>query len=118
MNPMMKRVAGFAAIALLSAGAADAASMLAGANGMTLYTFDKDTGGKSTCYAQCAANWPPYMVKKAAKMGQGWTEITRKDGKKQWAYDGKPVYFFKGDKAKGDAKGDGLMGLWHVIKEG
>jgi predicted lipoprotein with Yx(FWY)xxD motif len=35
----------------------------------------------------------------------------------QWTYDAKPVYFFADDKAKGDMKGDGIEGVWHVIKE-
>jgi predicted lipoprotein with Yx(FWY)xxD motif len=35
----------------------------------------------------------------------------------QWTYDGKPVYFFKGDAAKGDVTGDGKGGVWHVINE-
>jgi predicted lipoprotein with Yx(FWY)xxD motif len=26
---------------------------------MTLYTFDKDSLGKSACNGACAANWPP-----------------------------------------------------------
>ncbi|MGN6305865.1 MAG: hypothetical protein ACTHNH_13670, partial [Mesorhizobium sp.] len=29
------------------------------ANGMTLYTYDKDEAGKSNCYDKCATNWPP-----------------------------------------------------------
>ncbi len=41
----------------------------------------------------------------------------RKDGAMQWVYDGHPVYFFKDDMAKGDAKGDGMKGVWHVVKE-
>src|SRR5579871_4774679 len=28
--------------------------------GMTLYTFDKDTQGVSNCYNGCAKAWPPY----------------------------------------------------------
>ena len=32
------------------------------AKGMTLYTFDKDTAGKSACNGPCAANWPPLMA--------------------------------------------------------
>jgi predicted lipoprotein with Yx(FWY)xxD motif len=41
--------------------------MLVGANGMTLYTFDKDTAGsgKSVCNGPCATNWPPLMGKQA-----------------------------------------------------
>ena len=30
--------------------------------GMTLYTFDKDGGGKSMCNGPCADNWPPLMA--------------------------------------------------------
>jgi len=30
--------------------------------GMTLYTFDKDAGGKSACNGPCAGNWPPLMA--------------------------------------------------------
>jgi hypothetical protein len=36
--------------------------VLVGANGMTLYTFDKDAGGKSVCNGPCATNWPPLMA--------------------------------------------------------
>ena len=43
--------------------------------------------------------------------------VDRTDGTKQWAYDGKPMYFYKGDVKAGDAMGDGMGGMWHVIKE-
>jgi predicted lipoprotein with Yx(FWY)xxD motif len=106
-----------AALVLGSGIAAQAAGMLADAKGMTLYVFDKDAGGVSDCYGDCAVKWPPYLGKANAKMAEGWTLVDRTDGTKQWAYDGKPVYYFAGDKAKGDAKGDGMGGKWHVIKE-
>jgi Secreted repeat of unknown function len=32
---------------------------LVDSKGMTLYTFDKDAGGKSMCNGPCADNWPP-----------------------------------------------------------
>lgn len=31
-------------------------------NGAALYTFDKDTGGKSACVDNCAKNWPPALA--------------------------------------------------------
>ena len=43
--------------------------------------------------------------------------VDRTDGTKQWAYDGKPMYFYQGDVKAGDAMGDGMGGMWHVIKE-
>jgi len=46
-----------------------------------------------------------------------WSMVKRKDGAEQWAYDGKPLYFYKGDVKKGDKTGDGLGGVWHVIAE-
>lgn len=102
---------------LISATGAEAAGMLAAKDGMTLYVYDKDKNGVSECYDTCAAMWPPYMAKTGDKMMSGWTEIKRKDGKMQWAYDGKPLYFYQGDKKKGDMAGDGKGGVWHVVKE-
>lgn len=96
---------------------ASAAEMLTDAKGMTLYTFDKDAGGTPSCYDDCAAKWPPYLGKEGEAMSEGWTLVERTDKSMQWAYDGKPVYFFAGDKAKGDMKGEGMGGVWHVIKE-
>ena len=85
--------------------------------GMTLYTFDKDEAGKSNCYDKCAVNWPPYMAEANAMAEGEWTVIDRTDGTKQWAYEGKPVYYFIQDKKAGDVTGDGKGdGTWHVIK--
>lgn len=106
-----------AAALLMLAPLAARAEMMADAKGMTLYTFDKDTGGTSVCYDDCAVKWPPYLVGEGETMGEGWTQVDRKDGTKQWAYDGKPLYFYIEDKAKGDKMGDAMGGVWHVINE-
>ncbi|QYX46348.1 hypothetical protein K3F43_16790 [Pseudomonas tussilaginis] len=84
--------------------------------GMTLYTFDKDSGGKSMCNDECAKNWPPLMVKNGDMAEEGWSQIERDDGLMQWAYKGKPVYTFVKDKKAGDMTGDGMKDVWHVIK--
>ncbi|WP_207283819.1 hypothetical protein [Pseudomonas sp. FW300-N2F2] len=85
--------------------------------GMTLYTFAKDTGGKSMCNDKCAANWPPLKAESDDKSTGEWTVINRDDGTKQWAYDGKPLYTFVMDKKAGDMTGDGKMdGAWKVAK--
>ncbi len=94
---------------------ASAAGILAAQNGMTLYTFDKDSDGKSACYDDCATNWPPYIAAEGEEMPAGWTRIDRDDGTVQWALDGKPLYFYVEDVASGDAKGDGKGGVWHVV---
>jgi predicted lipoprotein with Yx(FWY)xxD motif len=41
----------------------------------------------------------------------------RTDGKVQLTYQGRPLYTYAGDKKPGDTKGDGLSGIWHVVKE-
>jgi predicted lipoprotein with Yx(FWY)xxD motif len=86
------------------------------ANGMTLYTFDKDEAGKSNCYDKCAANWPPLKAEADAKAEGEWTIVDRTDGTKMWAYDGKPVYTFIKDKKAGDMNGDGVGDVWHTVK--
>jgi predicted lipoprotein with Yx(FWY)xxD motif len=88
---------------------------LVDAKGMTLYTYDRDTtAGKSSCNGNCATNWPPLMAAAGAKDSGSWTVITRDDGGKQWAYKGKPLYFWKDDKKTGDAEGDGRNNVWHI----
>jgi predicted lipoprotein with Yx(FWY)xxD motif len=85
-------------------------------DGMTLYTFDKDSAGKSACNDQCAVNWPPLAADADSSAEGKWTVVTRDDKTRQWAYDGKPLYTFKSDKKAGDVEGDGKGGVWHVAK--
>ena len=89
-------------------------NMLTNDAGMTLYTFDKDAGGKSACNGPCATNWPPFMAAAGAKTDADWTIITRDDGGKQWAYKGKPLYLWAKDAKPGDKTGDGFNNVWHV----
>ncbi|MCK4122952.1 ATP-binding protein [Ralstonia pseudosolanacearum] len=90
---------------------------LTDAHGMTLYTFDRDTmAGKSACNGNCANNWPPLTANDADKGSGDYTIIVRDDGKKQWAYRGKPLYLWSKDKMPGDQTGDGFMNAWHIAK--
>jgi len=124
VNPMTRHtlswMALFAAFALPGVASAHHAmekdGMWVDHKGMTLYTFDKDAGGKSMCNGDCAKNWPPLMVEKGEKAEGKWTQIKRDDGKMQWAYDGKPLYTFVKDKKAGDMTGDGMKDVWHVAK--
>lgn len=94
-------------------------AVLAGAdNGLTLYTFRKDTAGSSTCYDACAGNWPPFLAAEEDedKTEDDLTVIARTDGTYQWAKNGMPLYFFAGDAAKGDVNGDGMKGVWDAAR--
>lgn len=90
--------------------------MLTDGGGMTLYAFDKDSGGKSACNGPCAANWPPLTAAGDAKASGDWSIIARDDGSKQWAFKGKPLYRWSKDTKPGDMSGDGFNGVWHVVK--
>lgn len=90
---------------------------LVGPTGMTLYIFDKDTAGVSNCSGACATLWPPYVTTSApATMPANMTTITRADGTIQFAYKGKPVYYYQKDVNPGDTTGDGFGGIWHLVK--
>jgi predicted lipoprotein with Yx(FWY)xxD motif len=93
-----------------------AGEVLADSKGMTLYTFDKDSMGKSACNGPCAQNWPALGASAAAKPAGEWTVVTRDDGSKQWAYKGKPLYTFIKDRKPGDTTGEGFNKVWHVAK--
>ena len=94
------------------------AGLMTGANGMTLYTFDKDApgSGKSVCNGQCATNWPPLMAGVTDQPGGDWTIVTRDDGSKQWAWSGQPLYYWAQDQKPGDATGDGFNKVWHAVR--
>jgi predicted lipoprotein with Yx(FWY)xxD motif len=90
--------------------------VMVGPNNMTLYTFDKDTAGRSVCVDKCAVNWPPFMAAAGSADSGDWTVITRPDGSKQWAHKGKPLYYWIKDQKPGDKTGDNVGNVWHVVR--
>jgi len=109
--------AAFAQMAPTKMGKTAKGEVLTDAKGMTLYTFDKDAGGKSACNGKCAENWPPLIAAAGAKADGGYTVVKRDDGKMQWAYKGKPLYGWVKDTKPGDTTGDGFLnGAWHIAK--
>ena len=94
----------------------DKGEVLAGENGMTLYTFKKDKHGESACYDMCATNWPPLTVEPTAQPMGDYSIITRTDNTRQWAYKGAPLYYFVKDTKAGDKAGDGVGGVWKAAR--
>jgi predicted lipoprotein with Yx(FWY)xxD motif len=93
--------------------------------GMTLYTFAKDAAGQSNCSGGCAQMWPALTVDdKSAQVSlpQGFMGkigiIDRADGKIQVTLNDMPLYHFAKDAKAGDANGNGIGGVWSVIKAG
>ncbi len=121
----LANIAAFATltVALLAAASAfaqttDSGGLLRDKAGKTLYTFDKDAANESRCSGGCAAAWPPFMAADGAQAKDKLTLVARKSGGMQWAFDGKPLYYFAGDAKAGDTSGDGSGGVWHVVKSG
>ena len=85
--------------------------------GMTLYTYDKDTKGVSNCSGQCASLWPFYTSGATAEkmLPVNISVITRTDGSKQFAWKGMPLYYYTQDTKAGQINGDGVGGVWHIV---
>jgi predicted lipoprotein with Yx(FWY)xxD motif len=125
MRPTL-RPALFAGAALLAACAAMSApppatvadGVFVGPNGMTLYIFDRDTmgSGKSVCNGQCATSWPALTASANDAAAGEWTIVVRDDGARQWAYRGKPVYYWSRDTKPGDRTGDGFNNAWRLAR--
>lgn len=104
--------------------AADAklGNYLTASNGLTLYTYAKDSAGVSNCADQCAINWPVYappadqMLLTATGINGKISTITRADDVVQVTYNDLPLYFWKGDAKAGDISGEGVGGTWTVAK--
>jgi len=117
----MKHAMMFAAIAVVTLGVQAnptqvSNGVMASKEGKTLYTFDKDAAGKSNCNGGCAAAWPPFMVANVALAGGDFSIVKRDDGASQWAFKGKPLYFFASDAKAGDVNGDKQGGVWPVLR--
>jgi len=97
-------------------------TVLASSRGLTLYYYseDKPGSGKSVCTGGCAGAWPPLAAPVRAPAGVRLPGplgmITRPGGLKQVTINGYPIYTYAGDKAPGQASGNGIEGAWHVIK--
>jgi predicted lipoprotein with Yx(FWY)xxD motif len=92
--------------------------MLVNSKGLTLYTFDRDVAasGKSVCNGDCAVKWPPLMAAEGARAGGDYSVVVRDDGKRQWAFRGKPLYLWPEDQEPGDKYGDNYNKVWRIVK--
>ena len=96
-------------------------SILADAEGRTLYLFTNDSPEESACTGDCAANWPPLTVESEDELvaDEGVTgelaTITRDDGSLQATINGHPLYYYAADAAPGDTNGQGVGGVWFAV---
>jgi len=98
-------------------------SVLAAANGRTLYLFTADTTKGSACNGACASVWKPLLATGSLAAGAGVRSsllgtVKRKDGTLQVTYAGHPLYLFAQDAKAGQTKGQGghsFGGRWWVV---
>jgi predicted lipoprotein with Yx(FWY)xxD motif len=85
--------------------------------GRTLYVFDKDEAFKSHCEGGCLQAWPAYTndIQSGASVPDAATRFEQ-DQRQQWAWQGKPLYYFAGDTKPGERTGDGSGGVWHMVR--
>jgi predicted lipoprotein with Yx(FWY)xxD motif len=94
--------------------------VLVNSEGRTLYAFSGEE-----CEGACAKAWPPLLDETGEPQPSNGTSAARigtielPDGGTQVTYAGHPLYTFGGDKAPGEANGDGQSafgGTWTALK--
>jgi predicted lipoprotein with Yx(FWY)xxD motif len=99
-------------------------NVLVGANGQTLYRYTVDAKRVNRCTSDptCRKFWPQLLVKAGTKptVGSGASAslvgtMKAAHGMAQVTYAGFPLYFFSGDKAAGQTKGQGFESKWFVV---
>lgn len=98
-------------------------AIFAGEGGKTVYLFTKDTeAGVSSCYDDCAVNWPPVTSAAELALPAGDTgtlgTIERTDGVAQVTYNEIPLYYWLADTEAGQTTGQGVGGVWFVVSPG
>ena len=84
--------------------------------GFTLYAPDNEAAGdERTCSDPgCRMDWLPVPAPALALDVGRFSVVTRRDGSRQWAWPGRPLYRYRGDLLPGDAHGRTADGHWSM----
>jgi predicted lipoprotein with Yx(FWY)xxD motif len=131
-------VAALVAAALIAAGLAGASKsrgatvgwqqskygrILVDTRGRSLYLFERDKRGKSSCNGACVSAWPPLIASGKLRAGSGVKasllgRTKRKDGRWQVTYNRHPLYTLVNDTRKGQTNGEGVYAFgaeWYLV---
>jgi len=108
----------------LTTGSSSYGRVLFDGRGFVVYAFTRDPRGKSVCTGACAKAWPPYVVKTRLRAASGVKArllgtTRRVDGSLQVTYAGRALYYYVGDRSKGQILCHNVTefgGLWRVIR--
>ena len=89
----------------------------------TLYLFEKDKHGKSSCSGTCAKVWAPYLTSGKPTAGSGLSAAKvgttkRSSGATQVTYGGHPLYHYDDDHKPGQTEGQGSKEFgaeWYAV---
>jgi len=138
MRPLHAVVVGAIGLALVAAGCGGAipssdggpASLkldgghLVDSQGHSVYLFEKDEGGESSCSGACAAVWPPLETSTAPRAGAGIQDAAlgtteRSGGDMQVTYHGHPLYYYAADASTpGKTEGEDVEqfgAAWYLV---
>jgi predicted lipoprotein with Yx(FWY)xxD motif len=123
INPPRSTRRGSHTVELNAAPSAEIGTYLTDGAGRTLYRFDNDSARppRSTCNNDCAAAWPPLLIKSPGKIYPDGINpkiigyVERADHTCQVTINGHPVYYFVTDTRPGDIDGQGVNGTWFAV---
>jgi predicted lipoprotein with Yx(FWY)xxD motif len=111
--------------AMLTVRSSSYGAILFDGRGRALYAFTRDRrGGPSRCYGACARAWPVYFAIGRPVAGKGVKRsligtVRRRDGRRQITYNGRPLYYYVGDRSAGQVSCQNVAeygGTWLVMR--
>ena len=106
----------------ITLGDSEFGTMLFDSKKRAIYIFERDRDRRTVCYGDCAEAWPPVLTSGRPRAGDGVKRsllgtVTRRDGKLQVTYAGRPLYFYAHEQP-GEVRCHNVDlngGLWWVV---
>ena len=108
----------------LTSGSSSYGRILFDGRGFALYAFTRDPRVQSVCAGACAKAWPPFIVTRPPRAAAGVRAkllgtTKRADGRLQVTYAGRPLYYYVGDRKRGQVLCQNVRefgGVWLVMR--
>lgn len=94
--------------------------------GRALYAIEGEPEDQSTCYDDCAQEWPPLLASQGEPTAASGAvrddllgTLQRQDGDRQITYAGRALYYYHDDQGPGQTEGHHVMdewGEWYLVQ--